>query len=66
MMERLVTKLLGASACAARVRSKNATLAKNMTIERAASDQASQAAARGLIPPIPLPCSFASVATMPL
>src|SRR4028119_194590 len=48
-MERLVTKLLGASACAARVRTKNATLAKNMTKERAASDQASQAAARGLI-----------------
>src|SRR3712207_8481270 len=30
------------------------------------NDQASQVAARGLIPPIPLPRSFASVATMPL
>jgi hypothetical protein len=49
MMERLVTKLLGASACAARVRTKNATLAKNMTIERAASDQANQEAVRVLI-----------------
>jgi hypothetical protein len=53
MMERLVTKLPGPSACAARARTKNATLAKNIPIERAASDQASHAAERGLIRPIP-------------
>jgi hypothetical protein len=67
MMERLVTKLLGASACAARVRTKNATLAKNMTIERAASDQASQEAVRRLIPLPPCPCSsLAPAVTTPL
>jgi hypothetical protein len=54
MMERLVTKLLGASACAARMRTKkNMTLAKNTTTESAASDQASRAAARGFIPRTP-------------
>jgi hypothetical protein len=67
MMERLVAKLLGASACAARVRAKkNATLAKNMTIESAASDQASQEPARRLIQLTPRSRFLASVITTPL
>jgi hypothetical protein len=49
------------------VRTKNATLAKNMTIERAASDQASQEAVRRLIPLPPCPCSsLAPAVTTPL
>src|SRR5918992_4030370 len=41
----------------------SATLAKNMATERPASDQASQAAARRLIPPTPRPCSLAPFVT---
>src|SRR5215211_7129059 len=50
-----------------RARTKNATLAKNMTIESAASDQASHAAERVLIPLTPRfgPCLFASSVTTP-
>src|SRR5215217_1400888 len=48
-----------------RARTKNATLAKNMSIESAASDQASHAAERVLIPLTPRfrPCLFASSVT---
>jgi hypothetical protein len=61
---RLAPQLLGAGA--ARARTYSATLATNMATERAASDQASQAAARGLILPTPRPCSLASAVTTPL
>jgi hypothetical protein len=44
----------------------SATLAKNMAIDRPASDQASQAAARRLIPPTPRSRSLASLVTTPL
>src|ERR671914_161405 len=41
----------------------SATLAKNMATERPASDHASQAAARVLIPPTPRSCSLAPSVT---
>jgi hypothetical protein len=44
----------------------NATFATNMISERVASDQASHAAVRALIPPIPRPCSLAPTVTAPL
>jgi hypothetical protein len=44
----------------------SATLAKNMATDRPASDQASQAAARRLIPPTPRSRSLASLVTTPL
>ena len=44
----------------------NATFATNMISERVASDQASHAAARMLIPPIPRPCSLVPSVTRPL
>jgi hypothetical protein len=40
--------------------------AKNMATERAASDHASQEAARTLLPPPPCPCCLVSVVTTPL
>jgi hypothetical protein len=66
MMERLVTKLLEASACAARMRTKNATLAKNMATERPASVQASQEAAREFALPTPRSCWLVPSVTTPL
>jgi hypothetical protein len=67
MMERLVAKPPGASACAARARTeKNATLAKNMTIESVASDQASQEPAWRLIHLTPRSRFLAPVVTTPL
>src|SRR5215216_7487365 len=44
----------------------NATFATNMTSARVASDQASQVAARVLIPPTPRLCSLAPSVTTPL
>src|ERR671912_2074418 len=44
----------------------NATFATNMISERVASDQASHAAVRALIPPIPRSCSLAPSVTAPL
>src|SRR5215213_8366702 len=44
----------------------NATFATNMISERVASDQASHAAVRALMPPIPRPCFLAPTVTPPL
>ena len=44
----------------------NATFATNMISERVESDQASHAAVRALIPPIPRLCSLAPSVTPPL
>src|SRR5829696_6807664 len=46
-------------------RTDSATLATNMATERPASDQASHAAVRALIPPIPPPSSLAPSVTTP-
>src|SRR5215210_2174537 len=42
--------------CADRARTPSATLAKNMATQSVASDQASHAAARALMPPVPRLC----------
>src|SRR5215211_5203187 len=58
MLKPPVPQVIGG--CADRGRTMyNATSATNMISERVASDQASHAAARALIPPIPRPCFLA-------
>jgi hypothetical protein len=52
--------------CADRASNNSGTLATNIATQREASDQASQAAARGLIPPTPLSRSPDPSATAPL
>src|SRR5215217_6328222 len=59
-----VARSLGA--CAEGTRAERAMSAANMTTERPASDQASQEAARELIPLTPCSCSFALCVTTPL
>src|SRR5215208_805841 len=52
--------------CADGGRMYNATSATNMISERVASDQASHAAVRALMPPIPRLCFLAPTVTPPL
>src|SRR5215217_9145821 len=64
MLKPPVPQVIGG--CADGGRMYNATFATNMISERVASDQASHAAVRALIPPIPRPCSLAPSVTPPL
>src|SRR5215213_5771763 len=52
--------------CDERVRTCSTTLARNMATQRPASDQASQEAARDLIPSTPRSCSVSPSLTTPL
>src|SRR5919202_6677418 len=52
--------------CAERARNNSGTLATNMATQREVSVQASQAAARGLIPPTPRPRSLGPSVGAPL
>src|SRR5215212_4246956 len=48
------------------IRARRSRLSAVSATESAHSDQASQEAVRGVIPPIPLPCSFVPCVTAPL
>jgi hypothetical protein len=65
MLKPPVPQVIGGCADGGRIM-YNATFATNMISERVASDQASHAEVRGLMPPIPRPCSLAPSVTPPL